>query len=92
MPYLIKSFRNTKKYCSNLEEIPRNTVLTSKDFVLSNAWWISSRGYKSWLVVESLAKTRLIFGYNIVCMKVNVKIIENSLFKNIVTNREKFGI
>ena len=41
-----------------------------------------------WLL-NRLAKTRLIFGYNIVCMKVNVKIIENSLFKNLATNGEK---
>ena len=27
-------------------------------------------------------KTRLIFGYKVVCIKVNVKIIENNLFKN----------
>ena len=33
--------------------MPRNTVLTSKDLVLSNARLISSRRYNSWLVVES---------------------------------------
>ena len=34
-------------------------------------------------------KTRLVFGYKIVCMKVSEEIIENNLFENLSTNREK---
>ena len=73
---------------SNDLEMSRNTARTSKQSVLSKAWWISSARYNSWFVVESP-------GRKIICFnkpfgnKISVKMIANNFFKNLSTQQRE---